>query len=37
MSVDNLHGIKNAGHWVHADSPAEFLGALERILVRDAR
>lgn len=37
MTIDNFHGIKNAGHWVHADNPADFLSTLEKILLRDER
>jgi pimeloyl-ACP methyl ester carboxylesterase len=27
--------IEEAGHWVHAERPADFLEALERFLERD--
>lgn len=36
MTIANFHGIKNAGHWVHADNPSDFLAALETILQRDS-
>lgn len=35
MKDENFHGVPEAGHWVHADRPAEFLKILESILKRD--
>jgi pimeloyl-ACP methyl ester carboxylesterase len=28
MSDQNFHGVKDAGHWVHAEKPAEFMQIL---------
>jgi hypothetical protein len=35
MNDQNFHGVKEAGHWVHADRPAEFMQILEKIVSRD--
>lgn len=32
-----LRTISGAGHWIHADKPAEFLGCVLEFLARDAR